>query len=60
MIDHKIEASDLWAAVRGLGLYRHTKDELHALAAEHAGNPMFASQVIAEACRQVAATKGKE
>jgi hypothetical protein len=60
MTDRKIEAGDLWAAVRGLGMYRMTRGELLTLAAEHASNPMFASRVIAEAARQVAATKGKE
>ena len=60
-----IEASDLWAAVRGLGMYRMTRAELLTLAAEHdplvnVGRDAFASRVIVEAARQVAATKGKE
>ena len=35
MTDRKIEAGDLWAAVRGLGMYRMTRAELLTLAAEH-------------------------
>jgi hypothetical protein len=31
----KIEAGDLWAAARGLGMYRMTRAELLTLAAEH-------------------------
>jgi hypothetical protein len=52
-----ITNADLWAAIRGLGMGRMDKDELLKLAADHADKPLFASQVIAEAARQVAATR---
>jgi hypothetical protein len=57
-----ITNSDLWSAIRGLGMYGMTRDELIALAVEHerlsnVGRDAFASRVIAEAARQVAATK---
>lgn len=53
----KPDNSDLWAAIRGLGMYRMDKEELEALIKEHGGNPLFASQVIAEAARQVIASR---
>lgn len=53
----EIATRDVWAAVRGLGMYRMSRMELLALAKEHADNPLFASQVIHSAALQVAATK---
>lgn len=52
-----IKNSDLWAAIRGLGLYRRSREELRATVAQHAASPLFASRVIAEAARQVLASR---
>lgn len=49
---------DLWSAVRGLGMFRKSIDELITLYNEHKGKEAFASKVIAEAAKQVAVTKG--
>lgn len=53
----KIDASDLNAAARGLGMWSKSGAELQALIDEHAGKEPFASQVIVEAARQVLAAK---
>lgn len=54
----RIENSDLWAAIRGLGMYRMSYRELEQLRYGHAHpDKPFASQVIAEAARQVMASK---
>lgn len=60
-----ITNDDLWAAIRGLGLYRRTRDELLQLIADHkpltaVGRDAFASAVIVEAARQVLVTKPRE
>jgi hypothetical protein len=52
-----ISNSDLWSAIRALGMYGMSRDELQVLADHHERNPLFASKVIATAARQVAATK---
>jgi hypothetical protein len=49
---------DLWSAIRGLGMFSKSVDQLIALYNEHKDNPNFASKVIAEAAKQVAITKG--
>ncbi|HEX5315501.1 MAG TPA: hypothetical protein VFX22_02525 [Candidatus Kapabacteria bacterium] len=53
----RIDNSDIWAAVRGLGMYAMSKDQLLRLADSHKDNPLFASRVIETAARQVAAGK---
>ncbi len=53
-----ITNDDLWAAIRGLGMARMTREELAALATEHAPNPLFASQVIARAVQQYMIIRG--
>lgn len=58
----KIENDDLWSAIRGLSMYRMTREELKDLIANHeplcaVGRDAFASAVIVEAARQVLATK---
>lgn len=53
----EITNADLWAAIRGLRMARMTIAELATLEAEHRGNPLFASQVIAKAANQYAAIK---
>ena len=63
MADYRdITNDDLWAAVRGLGMYGKTYDELELLAHEHemlvdVGRDAFASRVIAKAAREVMAWK---
>ena len=60
----KILNEDIWAAVRGLGMYDMSYDELEALALEHetaydtnTNAQPFASRVIVEAAHQVMAWK---
>jgi hypothetical protein len=53
----EINNYDLWAAIRALGMYGMSREELQALADNHEHDPLFASRVIATAARQVAATK---
>jgi hypothetical protein len=52
-----ITNDDLWSAIRGLGLFSKMRHELNEIRDRHASNPLFASQVIAEAARQVIAVK---
>jgi len=52
-----IQNDDLWAAIRGLGMYRLTRDELSALIEQHKDATLFAGKVIAEAARQVLSTR---
>ena len=52
-----ITNDDLWSAIRGLGMYRKSNEELQALIAEHKDSGMFAGRVIAGAARQVLAAK---
>lgn len=49
----QVENSDLWSAIRGLGLFGKSDEELQDLITEHKDQPAFASQVIVEAARQV-------
>lgn len=49
--------SDLWAAIRGLGMYRMTRDELRDIVCLHEGSPLFASRVIMSAALHVYATR---
>jgi hypothetical protein len=60
MTERAIDNSDLWAAIRGLRMYRMSRDELIELHDEHCNSPLFASRVIAEAALQVACTKVRE
>jgi len=46
---------DLHSAIRGLGMWGMSVDELDALVRHHECNTLFASCVIAEAARQVLA-----
>jgi hypothetical protein len=57
MKTRQIENSDIWAAIRGLGMYRMTKQELLALSYDHINDSNFAGRVISVAARQVASTK---
>lgn len=50
-----ITNADLWSAIRGLGMYRMDETMLRSLFRRHTGNPLFASQVIAQAAAQVLA-----
>jgi hypothetical protein len=59
-MERAIDNSDLWAAIRGLGMHGMTRDELIELRGEHCNSAHFASRVIAEAALQVACTKGRE
>ena len=52
-----IETSDLWSAIRGLGMTRKSKAEVEQILRENASSEMFAGKVIAEAARQVLAGK---
>lgn len=60
----EITNDDLWAAIRGLGMFNMTKCELIDLQRAHVAifkrDGMFASAVIAKAAQQVASTKSKE
>ena len=47
-----ITSDDLWSAIRGLGLYKMSKEELTKLMDAHADSGLFASKVIFEAARQ--------
>jgi hypothetical protein len=51
--DHVIESSDVWQAVRSLGLYSRADMELDALIAQHRGGELRVDQVTAEAARHV-------
>lgn len=51
----EISNDDLWSAIRGIGMTRKTDGELRELISLHSGKDAFASQVIAEAARQVIA-----
>lgn len=53
-----IRNDDIGAAVRGLGMFRKSIDELIALYNEYKDGSVFASKVIAEAAKQVALAKG--
>ena len=53
MTTRVIENSDLWSAIRGLGLTSKTNAELDEIVAVHAHNIAFASCVIVKAARQV-------
>lgn len=53
----KITDDDLWSAIRGLGMYNMTANELVELTEEHSPNKLFAGQVIAAAAYQVLASK---
>lgn len=49
---------DLWAAIRGIGMWSMSRGELIALRQQHVGMvDVFASRVIAEAARQVLETR---
>lgn len=50
--DRPVAEDDVASAARGLRLSRMSRAELAALEREHAGNPLFASRVIAEAARR--------
>lgn len=60
MLTRSIDNSDLWSAIRGIGMHRMTREELIALDAEHKNNPLFASQVISKAALQVLASKPRD
>jgi hypothetical protein len=53
----KITNDDLWSAIRGLGMYSMSANELVALTEDHSTNKLFASQVIAAAAYQVIAAR---
>ncbi len=57
VVSRDVTNDDIWAAARGLRMYAKDKSELLAMAAYHSTIDVFASKVIVEAARQVAATK---
>lgn len=57
MAPRTITNGDIWSAARGLGMFQMDEDEIRRTIRAHAGSPMFASQVIAEAACQVLAVK---
>lgn len=52
-----INNDDIWAAVRGLGMYGMSVAELDALIDQHIHNDLFASRVILRAACQVRSCK---
>jgi hypothetical protein len=57
LTEHGIQSSDLWSAIRDLGMLSMSYHELLSLRAEHESNSLFTGQVIAEAARQCASLK---
>jgi len=55
MTHRDITNDDLHSAIRGLGMWGMSVDELDALIEAHVTQTLFASRVIAEAARQVLA-----
>lgn len=53
----EITNDDMWSAIRGLRMWGRATEDLKALIAEHAPNPLFASQVIAKAATQILSTR---
>lgn len=56
MITRAVTNSDVWAAIRGLGMARMSVLELEDLRIEHIDKEPFASRVIAIAALQMLAT----
>ena len=52
-----IENADLWAAIRAFNMYNRPEEWLELAIERHGANPAFASRAIAEAARQVLATR---